>query len=200
MFLERYSSAVESKSRKDFAEFVGYWTEDKGEPAVFAEARARIGAEGYSVRDSASFASAVYSGVFCLLALRGARDWRVEEAIALQKLDDHHVFPQSYLRKRGVTERMAVNSIVNRTLISDQTNKLISDDAPATYLEDRAVFASADVGEVLTAHFLDGGPLVAMRDATEDLTDEQAKRVYEQFRAAREELIVREIRRVCEVG
>lgn len=46
--------------------------------AVFTEAPNRVGAEGYSVRDSASHASTVYSGVFCLLAFRVARDWRGE--------------------------------------------------------------------------------------------------------------------------
>jgi hypothetical protein len=54
VFLERYSSAVESKSRKDYTEMIGYWTKGQPEPAVFAEAQARIGAEGYTVRGSAS--------------------------------------------------------------------------------------------------------------------------------------------------
>ena len=75
LFLERYSSAVESKSKKDYAELLAYWTGSGLEPAVFVDARARIGAPTFSIRDSASYASTVYSGAFCLLALRGARDW-----------------------------------------------------------------------------------------------------------------------------
>ena len=42
---------------------------------------------------SASYASAVYSGAFCLLAIGGARDRAATEAIELQKLEDHHIFP-----------------------------------------------------------------------------------------------------------
>src|SRR5262249_28777626 len=57
VFLERYSSAIESKSRKDYAELLGHWTEGRPEPAVFTEARIRIGTGGHTVRDSASTAS-----------------------------------------------------------------------------------------------------------------------------------------------
>lgn len=137
VFLERYSSAVESKSRKDYAEMLARWTTGGSPPGVFAEAGARIGATGYAIRDSASYASAVYSGVFCLLAIRGARDWKLGEAIELQKLEDHHIFPQAYLKRHGYRskqDKTAINSIVNRTLLSESTNRTIQDRAPAEYL------------------------------------------------------------------
>ena len=58
VFLERYSSAVESKSRKDYVEMLAYWKGDRDEPSVFAEAfKGVIGSEGYKVRESASYAS-----------------------------------------------------------------------------------------------------------------------------------------------
>lgn len=72
VFMERYSSAVESKSRKDYAEMTDHWFAGGSEPAVLTEAHDLIGAPGFRIRGSASYASAVYSGVFCLLALRGA--------------------------------------------------------------------------------------------------------------------------------
>lgn len=53
-----------------------HWFEDGPEPEVFREAADGIGAPGFRIRDSASYASARYSGAFCLLALRNARDWR----------------------------------------------------------------------------------------------------------------------------
>ena len=73
VFMERYSSAVESKSRKDYLEMTRHWFEGGPEPEVFRDARNIIGAPGFRVRSSASYASAVYSGLFCLLALRNAR-------------------------------------------------------------------------------------------------------------------------------
>jgi hypothetical protein len=122
VFMERYSSAVESKSRKDYLEMTRHWFESGPEPEVFHEAQNWIGAPGFRIRGSASYASAVYSGVFCLLAIRNARDWRRGEDIRLQELQDHHIFPQAYLKRHGITKRVDVNTIANRTLISNETN------------------------------------------------------------------------------
>lgn len=202
VFMERYSSSVESKSRRDYVDFTRMWAGDPGRPAVFAEADARIGAAGYSIRESASYASAVYSGVFCLLAIGGARDWAAAESIELQKLEDHHIFPRSYLTKRGFDanrDKTAINSVVNRTLISDTTNKLISDKAPADYLSDRRVF-SRPVDILLPAHFVDGPSQGAMEAATSPLGPSDVRTIFERFSAARETTIVAAIRRACGVA
>jgi len=197
VFLERYSSAVESKSRKDYSEMLAHWVEGKAEPSLFAEARARIGAPGYSIRDSASFASSVYSGVFCLLALRGARDWSRGESIQLQELEDHHIFPQAYLKRHDITKRIDVNSVTNRTLISAETNGKVKDDAPATYLDRSDVFAGPDLASTLAPHFIDPLAIELLRASNEDLKAEQLVAVYERFRASRESAIVAEIQRLC---
>lgn len=197
VFLERYSSAVESKSRKDYAEMLAHWTEDGSEPAVFAEARARIGADGYTVRDSASNASAVYSGVFCLLALRGARDWMRGESIQLQKLQDHHIFPQAYLKKHSLTTRSSVNSIANRTLISDETNAKIKDKAPVEYINSKEIFPAGTTDSLMAPHFMDTKVLEFMSLATEDLSKADVEYAYHEFLQQRERSIVAEIRRVC---
>ncbi len=134
VFLERYSSAVESKSRRDYQEFLRYWEDPKKVPEVFREASARIGTSSYSIRESASHASMVYCGVFCLMALEKARDWRLAETIELQELQDHHIFPRAYLSEHGIDHRATVNSVVNRTLICGKTNGMIKDKAPADYV------------------------------------------------------------------
>jgi hypothetical protein len=199
VFLERYSSGVESKSRKDYVEMLKYWNEGKPEPTVFVEARARIAAEGYSVRESASYASAVYSGIFCLMAIRGARDWARGENIQLQALEDHHIFPQAYLKRRGITNRSEINSVVNRTLISDATNRRISDKSPSAYLGNRNVFPSGPIEDLLRPHFLDTASLAVLRTSDDSISPDDAKKHYEAFRIAREAEIIKEIRTVCGV-
>lgn len=197
VFLERYSSAVESKSRKDYSEFLGYWTEGKSEPAVFDEAKRTIGAAGYSIRNSASNASSVYCGVFCLLAKRGAKDWRLGENIALQELQDHHIFPRDYLNRHGVRDRVMVNSIVNRTLISAATNNKIKAKAPADYLHYPEVFPAGPKSEVLASHFIEDGMATLMNKATDDLSNDQVRECYGAFLERREKEIVRHIRAEC---
>ncbi len=200
VFLERYSSAVESKSRKDYLEMTKHWFEGGPEPDVFSEARNLIGSPGYRVRGSASFASAVYSGVFCLLALRKAQDWRRRENIQLQQLQDHHIFPQAFLKRHGVERRPDVNTIANRTLISDETNGRIKDAAPAAYLGDADIFPHGPDSSLLNAHFIGPESVALMQEAKEPLSSDAAHALYERFVQQREAAIVREIRRVCGVS
>jgi len=197
VFLERYSSAVESKSRKDYLEMTKHWFEGGPEPEVFREAQSWIGSSGFRVRPSASYASAVYSGIFCLLALRSARDWRRGEDIRLQELQDHHIFPQAYLKRHDITKRVDVNTIANRTLISNETNGKIKDKAPAEYINDPDIFPNGPQPELLEPHFLgeDITPLLA--DATEDLPNDAAAQLYERFLQARQAALIDEIRRAC---
>jgi hypothetical protein len=197
VFMERYSSAVESKSRKDYLEMTRYWFEEGPEPEVFHDARNIIGAPGFRVRSSASYASAVYSGLFCLLALRNARDWRRDEDIRLQELQDHHIFPQAYLKRHEVTRRVQVNSIANRTLISDQTNGKIRAKAPSVYLADTAVFPSGAGVELLEPHFIGDKTRALLEQAGETATDEEVADLYERFLQAREAAMIEEIRKAC---
>lgn len=199
VFLERYSSSVETKSRRDMVQLTERWANGGGTVEVFNDARARIGSPGYSVRESTTHASSVYSGLFCLLAIQGARDWSAVEAIPLQQLEDHHVFPRHYLTTKGFDsgkEKGAINTIVNRTLISDSTNRRISDRAPADYVDDRAIVAT-DAAELLATHFIDAEALDAMRGAGSDLDEAAVRAVFARFCAAREASMVSAVRSAC---
>jgi hypothetical protein len=142
----------------------------------------------------------VYSGVFCLLALRSARDWRRGEDIQLQALQDHHIFPQAYLRRHDINKRIDVNSIANRTLISDETNGRIKDTAPADYLVDAAIFPSGARPDLLEPHFVDDITLALLGEASESLGKSEALALYERFQQARERAIIEEIRRACGIA
>lgn len=200
VFMERYSSAVESKSRKDYLEMTRHWFEGGPEPDVFREAQSLIGSSGFRVRGSASYASAVYSGVFCLLALRNARDWRRAEDIRLQDLQDHHIFPQAYLRRHGVTKKVDVNTIANRTLISNETNGRIKDKAPADYANDPSILPPGSRSELLAPHFADSEMLGALLEAKESAEAPQLAALYARFLDFREAAIISEVRRVCGIA
>lgn len=200
VFLERYSSAVESKSRKDYLEMTRHWFEDGPEPEVFREAQNWIGAPGFRIRGSASYASAVYSGVFCLLALRNARDWRRGEDIRLQELQDHHIFPRAYLKRHEITKRLDVNTIANRTLISNETNGKIKDKAPAEYLADPAIFPNGARVDLLAPHFVEESARGFLAKSPETLSNAETSEIYGRFLDAREATMIEEIRRVCGVS
>jgi hypothetical protein len=176
---------------------MAHWFGDGPEPDVLADARTWIGGPGFRVRGSASYASAVYSGVFCLLAIQHAQDWRRGESIQLQELQDHHIFPQAYLKRHGISKKAELNTIANRTLISNETNGKIRDKAPADYLADTGIFPTDLRPELLEPHFIAGASLEAMHGAAEVLPDEQIAEIYERFLTAREAAIIAEVRHVC---
>lgn len=200
VFLERYSSAVESKSRKDYLEMTRHWFEDGPPPEVFREAEDLIGAPGFRIRDSASHASARYSGVFCLLALRNARDWRRGEDIRLQELQDHHIFPKAYLKRHEITKRVDVNTIANRTLISNETNGKIKDKAPGDYISSDDIFPSGASGDLLEPHFIDERTLRIIEAAGDDTSNEDLADLYQRFVEARQAAMIDEIRRACGIA
>ena len=177
-----------------------HWFDGKPEPEVFREAQNWIGAPGFRIRGSASFASAVYSGVFCLLALRNARDWRRGEDIRLQELQDHHIFPQAYLKRHEITKRVDVNTIANRTLISNETNGKIKDKAPADIPPRRGHFPPGGRTELLGPHFIDDMTLPLLLAALEELPDAEAADLYGDFLQAREGAMIEEIRRACGIS
>src|SRR5690606_3359688 len=104
--------------------------------------------------------------IMCLVALRGAKDFQADDSIEFHTLDDHHIFPKAYLSRQKTagnkpipSER--VNSIVNRTLISAQTNRSISRKSPSNYV---AQLVPADrCTEIMRSHFIDDDALAAMR-------------------------------------
>ncbi len=201
LFLERYSSSVESMSRKDYAEMIRYWDDDQTRPSVFDEADTLIGAPGYTIKDRASTASSIYCGVFALLAINDARDWREGEGITLQELEDHHIFPKSYLSKRGYSstaDKTIINSILNRTLISDHTNRMIRDSAPATYVLDKRIFRGP-VDSLIEPHFVDYDALSEMKNAGPETANADVKKAFESFCQLREKAILIQIRKACGV-
>ena len=85
--------------------------------------------------------SALFKTMFLAFRAGGARDWRSNLVIALghkgaqHKLQFHHIFPKAVLKAAGYSPREA-DDIANLSFVGGKTNRLISDTAPAAYLDD----------------------------------------------------------------
>ncbi len=186
-FTERYSSSVESQTYRDYQDLLTAFDDEAAVPTAIAEAiTAIVENPRFSLVD-VNRVNAVYRGVMCLTALRGARDFRDDDSIEFHTLDDHHIFPQAYLRRlrhnngTAITNNL-INSIVNRTLITSSTNRSISRSSPADYLE--KLVPDEHEAAIMDSHFIDADALQAMRDND-----------FESFLHYREKAIVDEIRR-----
>jgi hypothetical protein len=134
--------------------------------------------------DEATKASAVYRGILTLLIARGARDFGHQRAVLRiardLPIEDHHIFPQQFLRNHGIKGYIA-NGILNRTPILEKTNRQISSDAPVQYFSDHNVVGESGIPEdILRGHAIDKDLVMATFDAS----------LFERFRADRRAKIV----------
>ena len=75
------------------------------------------------------------------------------------QIDDHHVFPDDYLRESKIESARLRDRVLNRTLIDRKTNIRISDRPPAEYMaEIREALGEDKFEALLASHLLPGGP------------------------------------------
>jgi len=163
---ERYAGSVESTIQRDYLDLLRAVKEPGFEPDALAFARVNVVEnEQYSLRNVAR-RNATYRGIMCLIAKKGAKDFQADDSIEFHALDDHHIFPRAYLEKQRKPDGSKyssdlINTIVNRTLISSNTNRRISRSSPAEYIE-RLVPCDREE-EIMASHFIDHQALEAMR-------------------------------------
>ena len=155
---EQYGSSTESKLARDVPELVN-WIAGNGpkprsvEEAIFQQDRLR------SLRTRLS---AAYKAVHALLMRHGCQDFISGKGFELMtfyndKVDVHHIFPQAWSKKAGISPRI-FDSIVNKTPLSKKSNILISGDAPSIYLkriEAKHGLSSNRLDEILRTHLIE---------------------------------------------
>lgn len=131
---EQYSGALESRLPRDLEQVVA-WVQGGREPASVAEASfhaARL--DTMATRNSAA-----YKGVCGLLFKERCVDWTfskepIDATISTdQQVDISLVFPKAWCAKHGI-ETYRQNSIVNKTLLTSRTRRLMGSLAPSAYL------------------------------------------------------------------
>lgn len=152
VFTNRYSGSVESTSARDYIDVKAWFDDDAAEPGLIGEFRTRFRA--LDLRRETKRGSSVYNGIFNLLVLRGARDWMAGTVPQYGDLDDHHIVPKSWGKDKGLGG--AVDSILNRTPLTADTNrKVINDRLPNEYLPELvAANGEATVRAILESHFV----------------------------------------------
>jgi hypothetical protein len=80
----------------------------------------------------------LFALAFLALKAQGAKDWQSGLGISLKHkgklhyIEYHHIFPKALLKKAGY-EQGQINEIANMAFISGDTNRKLSDTAPADY-------------------------------------------------------------------
>ena len=121
VFTNRYSGSVESTTARDVLDVKQWIEDDEARPDVINEFSAWLGT--LDLRAETRIGRATYNGVLDLLILNGARDWALDVPPRADDVDDHHIIPKSWGRANGLGNR--IDSILNRTPLSSETNRVI---------------------------------------------------------------------------
>lgn len=132
VFTNRYSSSVESTTARDFMNLKKWFQDDQAIPDVVEEFAIIL--KSLNLKTENHKGSAIYNAIFNLLIINEARDWSSFELPEYSELDDHHIVPHSIFKDEG---GKAINSILNRTPISDETNRfIIRNRMPNDYIQE----------------------------------------------------------------
>ncbi len=177
VFTGRYAGSSDTAIKQDYDQVRGWLKNGKEIPDVVKEAENRIDEMNLRNVDR----GALYKAILNLMTLKHPIDFFSGQSIELVRLNDHHIFP----KKSGI-KLIHENSILNRTLIQDETNKKIWKKKPSQYLaEMEEKLGSWDkIKTILETHLIDEKCLEAM------MSDN-----YEEFIKARERVILEEMKR-----
>ncbi len=181
IFSQRYDSAVDSKTYRDFGD-VKRWVEGGSAPDWLQ--RMDVTTLELDVDEPRS---AVYKGLMCLIARQGAKDFLTGQSANLNVCQDDHIFPRALFQKRH-----RVDSVLNRTLISKETNKRKADKRPSEFFRECLEghgWNEARLRETLGSHFI-------LPEAHEALLRDD----FEAFVKARKEALQRAVAEKLRVG
>ncbi len=188
VFGQAYENAPNSQAAKDLTELLK-WLEGGAEP----ETVSRLRFDPAMLRDTTPRQRAIYRGVIALILRTGARDFHKVDKLTSNMIldnhvDDHHIFPDAYLKKLGVEEERRRECVLNRTLIDRTTNNRIKDRPPSEYLREIRDELGADkLDMLLNSHLIPAGKDSPLWEA--------GKEAFEKFLNARQELLWGEIKK-----
>lgn len=163
VFGELYGSAVETRFAKDVAGVIA-WLDGSSEPDTISESNFAPG----RLDTLRSRNSAAYKGIFALLMRDGCLDFRTGVPIEVQTyfdeyVDIHHIFPKKWCTTQNIPATR-YDSIINKTALSYQTNRIIGGNAPSFYLNrlrEREGIELPRQLEILRSHVIDTDALTA---------------------------------------
>jgi hypothetical protein len=206
VFTERYSGSTEEKMMKDFRD-VNIWINDSNFlPEVVEDFLVQLSKDAFTLKNVRRSGSSKYKGVFNLIFKNKAQDFYYPENLAFNKLEDHHIFPKAFLKSKNV--EVEYDTVLNRTLIFDETNRKISNKSPSEYIQEMIEIqmkkgltknkAEEKIKKILKNHFIDDEMYEILKNTSKNLTSEEIMKNFENFISKREKLIIEKIKELVD--
>ena len=165
-----YTKSSNTAAAKDF-KVMKKWFEDGNAKNPFSVPRQ----VDYKIKQN----NALYNAVLSIIMKNNPTDFGTNDNLKFNTMEDHHIFPKSNAEHYGADDH--IETILNRTLITRETNKFIRNKHPSEYLQciiDREYISKVDMLERLEPHLIS-------KDAFECLLSDK----FEEFIESRKETI-----------
>ncbi len=158
VFGELYGSAIETRYALDLTQMFAWITKNGEEPKTIYEANF-VPSRLLTLRTRNS---AAYKGVYALLLSGHTKDWLSATQIDFstyfsEAIDIHHIFPVRWCGENRINW-LECDSIINKTPLSERTNRKIGGDAPSKYLEklkNEVGVSEDEFNSILKTHLVD---------------------------------------------
>lgn len=131
VFSGAYSQAVDAQLTADYKEMLSWFYDEAKIPETVEKARTELSI--LDLKKIKQISNAKYKGILAILALEGSRDFDTGQPLENSKNNDkHHLFP-----KATFPTKSEINSILNMSLMSSDTNKkIIKWKKPSVYIKE----------------------------------------------------------------
>ncbi len=169
IFSRRYSSAAQTFALEDARALDKLAQGDSG-PLITVISRMQAAIRGPDDLSAVHKKfDAVYKGVLNLVNFSTGGFLSFENGnlvSSASNLEDHHVFPKDYLRKNwasvntNLDQNIAIDCVVNRTLIPKLTNIKVGNKSPSKYLSEIKSTKNSSLSLALRSHLLEDDQLI----------------------------------------
>jgi hypothetical protein len=153
---KRYDGSTNTTTAKDYKEMLEWFEDDSKKPEALSDIENVENIE--RLLPTTTYKAAPYTMILNAVIIKGAKDFFTGNAPVLNELNDHHIIPYSRWKELGVPQH-EINTIFNRTLISDKTNKSIGNDYPVDYLKRVRAACGEEYNAVMESHFISNDAL-----------------------------------------
>ncbi len=186
VFSQKYESAANSQSVLDFNQMLP-WIDGKGDTPQTIHA---FQFNRATLREVTSKQRGLYKGTIALVLRHHSRDFHSDAPLTLELIeahhvDDHHVFPTGFLKRKGLDHSLG-ECVLNHTLIDRETNNMIRARAPSDYMtEIKTERKAAKFDELMASHLLPSGKSSPFwKDNFEAFLDWREHRLFDEIQEA----------------
>lgn len=191
---ELYGAANETRYAQDLPQVINWIVYDENEPiTVYDASFSPTRLHTLRTRNSAA-----YKGIYALLMHDNIKDWLTATKIDFstyfsEAIDIHHIFPVKWCNRNKI-DRSDYDCILNKTPLSGKTNRIVSGDAPSSYLKrikKHAGVSEENFDAILCSHVLE--PEKLYKDDFYGFLEDRKEKILQRIENAMNKSIYRDI-------